>query len=96
MAVYCYFDIVKVHDETSMEEYRQKVLATVDKHGGRYVVIGGPFETKEGKLKPTFPVMIEFPTMENAENWYGSEEYEALKAARLQAVDSDAVFFQGI
>lgn len=80
----------------AMQEYREKVLSTVDQYGGRYVVIGGPFEIKEGMLHPVFPVMIEFPTMEKADEWYGSESYEVLKELRLKAVEANAVFFQGI
>lgn len=96
MAAYCYFDIIKVHDENAMQEYRENVLATVDRFGGRYVVIGGPFSLKEGSNAPTFPVMIEFPDMEQAERWYNSADYARLKSLRLAAVQSDAVFFQGI
>lgn len=96
MAAYCYFDILKVHNEGAMQLYRDKVLNIVDRYGGRYVVIGGPFETKEGTVQPTFPVMIEFPTIEKANEWYHSDEYSALKELRLEAVESTAVFFQGI
>jgi uncharacterized protein (DUF1330 family) len=96
MAAYCYFDILKVHDEPAMQEYREKVLTTVDQYGGRYVVVGGPFETKEGTSQPVFPVLIEFPTIEKADGWYNSEEYKSLKEKRLSAVESNAVFFQGI
>jgi uncharacterized protein (DUF1330 family) len=96
MAAYCYFDILKVNDATAFEEYRKDVLTTVDRYGGRYIVIGGPFETKEGVFKPSFPVMIEFPTIERADSWYNSKEYGNLKELRLKAVESNAVFYQGI
>lgn len=96
MAAFCYFDIRQVHDEAAMQAYRENVLKTVDQYGGRYVVIGGPFEIKEGGVNPSFPVMIEFPTMEKANHWYNSDEYKELKISRLRATDSVAVFFQGI
>lgn len=96
MAAYCYFDIRRVRDEVAMQEYREKVLHTVDQFGGRYVIIGGPFSVKEGESGPVFPVMIEFPSMEKAEAWYASPLYKSLKNIRLSAVDADAVFFQGL
>lgn len=96
MAAYCYFDIVKINDELSMQEYREKVLETVDLYQGKYVVIGGPFETPEGDFSPTFPVIIQFPTIEKARDWYNSPEYSPLKKIRLQSVESNAVFFHGI
>ena len=96
MAAYCYFDIRNIRNEAVMQEYRQKVLRTVDQFDGRYVVIGGPFSVKEGQSSPVFPVMIEFPSMEKAEAWYASPDYISLKTKRLQAVESEAVFFQGL
>jgi uncharacterized protein (DUF1330 family) len=96
MPAYCYFDILQVNNEENMQEYRQKVLPVVDKFGGRYIVIGGPFENKEGDWKPSFPVMIEFPTLNDANEWYHSDDYRQLKELRLSSVQSNAVFFQGI
>lgn len=96
MPAYCYFDIVKIHDEVAMEDYRKNVLKTVDQYGGRYIVIGGPFSPIEGSQKPTYPVMIEFPTYEQALQWYDSEEYRGLKENRLRAVDSHAFILQGL
>lgn len=96
MPAYCYFDILSIKDELSMQEYREKVLDTVDRFDGKYIVIGGPFEMLEGEYSPTFPVMIQFPTMDKAKSWYHSPYYEPLKQKRLGAVISNAVFFQGI
>lgn len=96
MPAFCYFDIVKVNDEPAMQEYREKVLDTVDRYQGKYVVIGGPFETREGNLSPTFPVIIQFPSLAQAKEWYDSPEYGPLRKKRLDAVESHAVFFQGI
>lgn len=96
MAAYCYFDILRIHDEAGMQQYREQVLDTVDRYGGRYIVIGGPFEIREGDESPVFPVLIEFASLEKARAWYDSEEYKPLKAMRLQATVSRAVFYQGL
>ena len=50
----------------------------------------------EGQWQPTFPVMIEFPNLERAREWYSSNEYADLKALRLSAVRSNAVFMEGL
>lgn len=94
MAAYCLFDIIEIHNPDAMNEYRSKVVETVSKFNGIYTVIGGGV-VKEGNLKPVFPVMIEFPSMEIAESWYNSPEYQPLKQLRLSAVTSNAVFFEG-
>ena len=95
MPAYCLFDIIEVTDPEKMEVYRQQVIPTVEAYQGRYIAVGGPFEVIEGNWQPTFPVMIEFPDLEQAHHWYNSEVYRELKALRLSAVKSNAVFVQG-
>jgi len=46
--------------------------------------------------KPTFPVILEFPSLEAAKRWYDSEEYRPLKALRLAAVRANGFFVQGV
>ena len=94
MAAYCFFDVREVVDPAKMEDYRRNVLATVEQYGGRYVVIGGTCDVIEGQWKPNFPVIIRFPNLEQAHNWYHSEEYKYLKALRLSGSKCDAVFME--
>ena len=96
MAVYCYFDILEIKDQERMQTYRERVMSTVEKFQGRYVVIGGPWKVKDGGFNPVFPVIIEFPDMQNAEAWYDSEDYRPLRDMRETATRSDAVFFQSL
>ncbi|MCB0768366.1 MAG: DUF1330 domain-containing protein, partial [Flavobacteriales bacterium] len=72
MKAYSIFDVHAIHDEQGMSSYRQAVVATVERFGGRYVAIGGPLELIEGNERPTFPVIVEFPDMTAARNWYDS------------------------
>ena len=50
----------------------------------------------EGNWRPSFLVMIEFPSLERATAWYSSDDYKDLKAMRLSAVDSEGVLMTGI
>ena len=95
MAAYFLVDVREIKDPAGMEEYRAKVGPIVEKFGGRYVVIGGPFQVAEGSYQPIFPVMIEFPSMTEAKNWYDSSEYRDLKDLRLKATVSNAFFMAG-
>ncbi len=96
MSAYCLFDNLKVTDPAALEVYKKHVGPIVAKFSGRYVVLGGQCEIVEGDWKPTYPVMIEFPRLEDARNWYQSEEYDELKTIRLNATKSNAVFIEGI
>ena len=64
MAAYVIVDIQETTDEKKMEQYRAGVVPTVQKHGGRYIAIGGPCEVKEGNWRPMFPVILEFPDLD--------------------------------
>ena len=95
MKGYFIFDNLKVHDVSKLEAYKKEAGPLVEKYGGKYIVLGGPFEVVEGSWNPTFLVMIEFPTYDIAREWYTSKEYEELKALRLSAVDSNGVVVKG-
>lgn len=96
MAGYFIFDVREEFDAQRMKEYRERVGPTVEKFGGRYLAIGGPFDVMEGHWRPAFPVIIEFPTQEAARRWYDSEDYKELKALRLMGSKSDVVFVAGL
>ena len=96
MSAYCLFDNLEVTDPAKLEEYKHRALPVVEHYGGHYIVLGGKFDRVEGEWQPTFPVMIEFPNLEQAYRWYDSDEYRELKALRLSAVRSNAVFIEGI
>lgn len=96
MPAYCFFDVLKINDAEKMDAYRNRVFANVAQHGGRYVVLGGQTDVVEGSWQPTFPVIIEFPNLQQAHDWYNSDDYAELKALRLAASEANAVFIEGM
>ncbi len=95
MSAYYFLDVLEVTDRGKLEKYREGVLASVEQFGGRYLTVGGQTEVVEGNWRPAFPVLIEFPSLEQARGWYESEEYRDLKALRLAATRGNAVFIEG-
>jgi len=95
MSAYSLVDIREIQDAAKREEYKARVTPVVEKFGDRYLVIGGPFEVVEGSYQPLFPVLIQFPTTDEARRWYDSEEYRDLKHLRRAATVSNAVFMAG-
>lgn len=96
MPAYAIFDNLEVLDPESLAQYKDAVAAVVDRHGGRYLAVGGRVDRMEGSWSPNFPVIIEFPSLEDAHRWYDSDDYHDLKALRLSAVRSNAVFVEGL
>lgn len=96
MSAYCFFDILQVTNPAKLDEYRSRVGPVVAQYGGRYLVRGGKMDVVEGSWQPTFPVILEFPSLEQAHRWYDSDEYRDLKALRLSATRGNAVFLEGL
>ena len=59
MPAYLIADIV-IADPDAYAEYRKRVLATVEAHGGRFLARGGATRTLEGDWAPQRLVIIEF------------------------------------
>ena len=87
---------VTVTDPPAMEEYRKQVPATLAKYGGRFLVRGGAHQTVEGDWKPARLVVIEFPSLADAQRWYDSEEYRGPKALRMRAGRTNVLIVDGI
>ncbi len=96
MATYCLFQNLEITDQDKMKKYISKVFPITTSFGGEYVLSGGAVELKEGDWTPTWPVMIKFPTMEQALAWYDAKEYQPLKALRQSAGRFSAVFMEGV
>lgn len=94
MAAYVIADI-EVTEPAAFQEYRNRVGATIEQYGGRFVVRGGRVNPKEGDLKPRLLVMLEFPSVEQAERWYNSLEYKPLIAMREKAARTQLIIAEG-
>jgi uncharacterized protein (DUF1330 family) len=94
MPAYVIVDLT-VTDLPTMEEYRERVPATLTPYGGRFLVRGGTHHTVEGDWKPNRLVVLEFPSMDHAKRWYDSEEYREPLAMRLRAGRTNLVMIDG-
>lgn len=75
--------------------YMERVQATLDPFGGRFLVHGGPVEIREGAW-PGALVLIAFPDLAAARAWYESEAYARLKPLRTRNVPGDAILVDGV
>ncbi len=82
MTAYCLWDVREIHDHGAMDDDVARVTETVEAFGGTYVVVGGPWQIVEGDWHPTYPVLIEFPSLDLAHEWYSSELYAPLRRLR--------------
>ncbi len=86
---------IEVTDPAGYEEYRKQVLAVVTKYGGKFLVRGGNVKSKEGGWTPKRLVVLEFPSMAQAEKFYDSAEYAPLLRLRQRASRGKLVIVEG-
>jgi len=88
--------IVDVTNAEGYQAYSEQVPATIAKYGGRYLVRGGKTEVREGEWPATRTVILEFPSLARALEWYDSPEYKPLRPIRHANSHSRIAFFEGV
>ena len=86
----------EVTDESVFAEFRNRVAATVEAHGGRYLVRGGAAELVDGDWEPGRLVVIEFDSVEQAKGWLTSPEYTEIKEIRMRSARASVVIVEGV
>lgn len=76
-------------------DYIDRIQATLDPFGGRFVVHGAEVEVREGEWPGTV-VIIEFPDVERARAWYESPEYQQILPLRTDHIEGDAIIVDGV
>ncbi len=85
-----------ITDQAMFDAYRKDVPATIEAHGGRFVVRGGALSVVEGEWPHPRLVIIEFPTRAAAEAWYASPAYQKILPLRLKSAGGNLVIVDGM
>ena len=94
MTAYVIAEVDVTHPE-GYKEYTTYVPATIAKYGGRFLVRGGAAQTLEGDWPTVRRVVIEFPSVEAAKQWWDSPEYEKPKAMRRANSKGRLILLEG-
>jgi len=88
---------VEILDEPVADQYRALAAASIEEHGGRYLVRGAAPDAVEGEVCPRRRlVVVEFPDMDAARRWYASDSYAEALALRDQALTRRLLFVEGV
>lgn len=87
---------VEILDEENADLYRPLAAASIEKHGGRYLVRGAAPDIVEGPPAGDRLVIVAFPTMRQAKTWYASADYARALAYRDKALRRRLTFVEGI
>ena len=75
--------------------YLENVEATFKPFSGRWLVLDAPVEVLEGAW-PGSVVLMEFPDMVTAKNWYHSPEYQKIVNLRTDNAISDLILVDSV
>ena len=87
MAAY-FIGLAKVKDATKAQEYSSKAGPTVLDAGGTVVGRGKLAGVLAGHLDASSCLIVKFPSVEAAKEWYNSPSYQALVPLRDEALDA--------
>ena len=94
MSAYMIFD-VRRGDREAMKPYGEKVMATLEQYGGKIIAASDDVDVREGDWEFERVLIVEFPTMEAAQSWYDSPEYQEILPIRLKANNDQMVIVEG-
>jgi len=86
---------VRVEDyKTYKSEYLDKATPIITRYGGVPIAVSESLLLLEGSLPKGKLVIVKFPSMNAAEDFYSDPEYQPLKKVREQVSESDAILFE--
>lgn len=95
MSTYAVAHLRKVTLGPQIVEYLQRIDATLEPFGGKFLVHGGEVEVLEGAW-PGHLIIIEFPDREQARTWYESAAYQEILPLRTNNSEGDVVFADSV
>lgn len=87
---------VRVTNPEQYEEYRRLSTIAMKAHGAEVCVRGGAVTVLEGDWQPDRVVILKFESVEKAQAFYDSTEYQAAKTARQGAAVMRMVVVEGV
>jgi uncharacterized protein (DUF1330 family) len=85
---------VDVTAPATFQKYADKVPGSLAPFNARYVIRGGNPKTLEGESPKRF-VVIQFDSVEQAQAWYDSPAYDAIKPIRHSSAKSRVFIAEG-
>ncbi|MEP7251081.1 MAG: DUF1330 domain-containing protein [Ginsengibacter sp.] len=87
---------MNIEDHDAYEEYKKLTPAAIAAYDGKFIVRGAKTESLEGDWNPERIVVLEFPSVARAKEWWESQEYAKAKSIRQQAAKTKMLVVQGI
>jgi uncharacterized protein (DUF1330 family) len=86
---------ISIHDRVEFEKYLAGFMEAFTPYDGRILAAKDSVEVVEGNWPYSRTVILEFPSIEQARNWYHSSAYQAVAQHRFKASTENSVFVEG-
>jgi uncharacterized protein (DUF1330 family) len=86
---------VHVKNPEAYKDYVEKSGPAISAHQGTFLARGGPQTIMEGGTQLNRSVIIEFPSLEQAQKCYQSDAYQQAKSLRQDAAEFHCVIVEG-
>ena len=89
---------LRVKNWSWYKQYQEVTEALVKKHDGRYLVKSAQVDQLEGgSTPPSAVVVIEFPSVEHAQQWYQDPDYQPMiELRKMSDVDTELLLVSGV
>ena len=95
MTAYAIANLRNTAPHPEVSEYIDRIQATLYPYGGRFLVHGARHEVKEGSWDGA-AVVIAFPGIDQARNWWDSPAYRQIVPLRASHVEGDIILVDGV
>ena len=85
----------EINDLELLKKYAEKASIALKKYSGKIIIRGGKSECKEGKPSPR-TVIIEFSSINDAEIFYKSHEYQEAKKILGNSIKRNYQIIEGV
>ena len=86
---------ISVHHPQEYEEYKKLSGPSLQPFNGRFIVRGGKTINLEGDWNPERIVVVEFPDIKRALEWWNSDIYAKAKAIRQRTTSTKMIVVEG-
>jgi uncharacterized protein (DUF1330 family) len=87
---------ISIQDHQAYEEYKKLTPVSIAAYDGKFIVRGGQHTMLEGDWNPERIVILEFPSVKRANEWWNSKLYEGAKEIRKKAAKTKMIIVEGI
>src|ERR1044072_5294841 len=86
---------VTIHNPEEYKDYMKLTPASIAAYDGKFVVRGAKTESLEGDWNPQRIVVLEFPSVRRAKEWWNSNEYAIAKTIRQRTAKTKMLVVDG-